>query len=84
MNRLTLEIACETAETGSLEVAACDESESETRITPEKLKSRDDMFERIDREGYTRIFSPYHNSDDLRYRQRFHLEYPTDAQGEET
>ena len=35
----------ETAETTSLEVAVGDESESETRMTPEKLRPRDNLFE---------------------------------------
>lgn len=33
-----------------LGVAACDESESETRMTPEKLKPGDDLFQSPDHE----------------------------------
>ena len=45
MNRLTLEIVSETTETTPIEVVVCDESESETRMTPVKLKSRDVLLE---------------------------------------
>ena len=44
MNRLALEVASEATET-SFGVAVGDESESETRRTPEKLKSRNDLVE---------------------------------------
>lgn len=54
MNRLTLEIESETTETTPTEVMDCDESESETRMTPEKLKSRDGLFEWPDHGGDAR------------------------------
>ena len=52
MNRLTLEIVSETTVTTPIEVVDCDESESETRMTPEKLKSRDVLFEWPDHGEY--------------------------------
>ena len=54
MNRLTLEIVSETTVTTPIEVVVCDESESETRMTPEKLKSRDGLFEWPDHGEYAR------------------------------
>ena len=50
MKRLILEIASETTGTTLLGVAACDESESETRMTPEKLKPGDVLFQSPDHE----------------------------------
>ena len=44
-NRLVVEIVSEIMGTTFVEVVVCDESESETKMTPEKLKSRDDLFE---------------------------------------
>lgn len=41
MSRLTFEIVSEATETALFEVAVGDESESETRRTPEKLQSTD-------------------------------------------
>lgn len=54
MNRLTLEIVSETTVTTPIEVVVCDESESETRMTPEKLKLIDGLFEWPDHREYAR------------------------------
>lgn len=62
---LTADIVSEITETIPLWVAGCDESESETRRTPEKLLLRD-LSQRPD--SWTTCKNlPYHNSNDLRH-----------------